>query len=472
MNSESIRNPEISFRDRLSVLGEKGKRIWVYSKKPKGILYTWRNIVGYLLTAFFFAAPHIKINNEPMILINLLERKFVLFGAIFWPQDSYLFFLGFISMFVFIILFTVVYGRMWCGWACPQTVFTELIYRRIEYLIEGDHNQQKRLKEQSWGFEKIWKKTVKHSIFWLIAFMITNTLLSYLIGFDSVWKIASETILEHKTGFIAMLIFTTFLYLIYSLIRELACIIICPYGRLQSVLLDSNSIVVAYDYKRGEPRFHYNPLENRKTTSKGDCVDCTSCVLVCPTNIDIRNGTQLECINCTACIDACNQVMKRVNLPTGLIRFASSKQISEGKKFEFTPRIMLYTAVLTGLLVFLTFLLSTRENVETTILRTSGLMYQEQPNNQISNLYNIKVVNKTFNDLPIEVKLLSHKGEIKFVGNSLLVKGDKAAESVFFVFLKNEDIKSAQTQIELGIFSSGKLIEKVPINFVGPKNTN
>ena len=297
------------FRDSIVTVDEKGKRIWLFPKKPKGRYYNRRKIVGWLLLVILFGVPFIKLNGSPFFLFNIIKREFILFGVHFWPQDSYLFAIGMISLLVGIVLFTTVYGRFWCGWTCPQTVFLEILFRPIEYLIDGDRKAQIKLKESPWNFEKIRKRSLKNGIFIFLSVAIANALLAWFIGIDEVIQIIKSPISEHTGGFIAMIVFSSVLFFLYSWFREQVCSILCPYGRLQGVLLDSSSIVVSYDYKRGEPR------GKGENAEKGDCIDCNSCVDVCPAGIDIRNGTQLECINCTACIDACDSVMDKVKKP-------------------------------------------------------------------------------------------------------------------------------------------------------------
>ncbi len=354
-----------SFRDKVSTIDESGKRIWVYPKKPKGRMYNRRQVFSYLVLAFLFLAPHITIGGEPLLLFNIIERKFTIFGKVFWPQDFHLFALSMIGAVVFVTLFTVVYGRLFCGWACPQTVFMEMVFRRIEYVIEGDWTKQKKLNKQAWNSEKILKKTSKHILFWGVSFLIANTFLAYVIGSKALWEIQMDNPSEHIGGLVAILIFTTVFYGVFAFLREQVCTTICPYGRLQGVLLDQKSIVVAYDHKRGERengRAKFRKNEDREAEGKGDCIDCKQCVNVCPTGIDIRNGTQLECVNCTACIDACDYMMESVGLPKGLIRFESEEGIEKGTKFKWTKRNIGYSIVLGLIMTLLTFLVVTRKN--------------------------------------------------------------------------------------------------------------
>ena len=466
---KTAENPAESFRDKISTVDEQGKRIWVYPKKPRGPFYRARTIVSVLLLLILFGGPFIRINGEPLLLLNVLERKFVIFGQVFWPQDFYLFGLAMITLVIFIVLFTVVYGRLFCGWVCPQTIFMEMVFRKIEYWIEGDYTAQRALDRRPWNQDKIIKKTSKHLIFFAISFLIANTFLAYIIGSEELIKIVTDSPSNHLGGLAAITLFSGAFYFVFSHLREQVCISICPYGRLQGVLLDRKSVVVAYDYKRGESRGKLRKGEDRSEVGKGDCIACHQCVHVCPTGIDIRNGTQLECVNCTACIDACDEIMEKVDLPKGLIRYASEEGIAEGKKLQWTARSIAYSVLLVVLTGVMVSMLVMRTDVETSILRTPGMLYQEQDNNQISNLYNVKVINKTNQQLPIQLVLLNEQGELKMVGNNdLSVEPQGTAEGALFLVFDRADIQQMSTNVEVGVYSDGELLETVETSFLGP----
>lgn len=463
-----------SFRDSIGTIDEKGKRSWIFPKKPSGKFYKYRTYVSWFLLAFLIAAPFVKINGNQFLLFNVIERKFNIFSFPFWPQDFYLLVLSMLIGVVFITLFTVVYGRVFCGWVCPQTIFLEMVFRKIEYWIDGDRGKQMRLKKQHWTPEKIRKRLLKHTIFLLISFIIANVFLAYLIGSDELLKYISDGPFTHLSTLISLIVFTLVFYFVFSWFREQVCVIACPYGRLQSVLLDNKSIVVAYDYKRGEKelgRAKFSKKEDRATSGKGDCIDCGQCVDVCPTGIDIRNGTQLECVNCTACIDACDFMMEKVNLPKGLIRFASEDNIAKNEKPTFTLRIKAYTAVLSILVAVLIAMLFLRNDVEATFLRLPGQLYSTKENNIISNIYTYKLINKTTNNIEdIDVKLLSHDGKIKLVGNQdISVKKQELSEGTVFIEIPRAQLKSNKEKIKLGIYANGELIETTTTNFLGPR---
>ena len=458
------RNKE-QFRDRIYTVDSSGKRVWIYPKQPKGNFYNARTVFGFALLALLFAGPFLKINGHPFLLFDIIHRKFYILGYAFWPQDLHLFGIGLITLVVFVVLFTTIFGRLFCGWACPQTVFMEVVFRRIEYWIEGTPTQQKKLNAASLSINKIFKKSLKVLIFFTIAFLIGNTLLAYIIGKDELFKIITEPISEHVTGFTAIMVFTGIFFANFMFFREQACTIVCPYGRLQGVLLDQNSAVVHYDFGRGEPR----GKGKRSAESKfGDCIDCHQCVDVCPTGIDIRNGTQLECVNCTACIDSCNTIMDKVEKPRGLIRYASYNTIAHGIKKFFNVRVTAYSFVLIALVGLMSILLASRKPIEATILRTPGLLYQEVIDEHITNMYNIKVVNKSYENREITLRLISPSdGKIRMV-NNISLKPNDLTESVFFVDVPKSSISGNKVPITLEVLSGDTSIELYETNFIAP----
>ncbi len=459
--------PKTSFRDSLATIDKRGRRLWVYPNKPSGPFHRARVIVAVGLISFLFGAPFIKIHGNPLLQFDILNRKFYIFGQVFWPQDFHLFVLGVITFAIFVLLFTAAFGRLFCGWVCPQTIFLEMVFRKIEFLIDGNGPRQRELARAPWSLNKLFRRVLKHGIFFGISFLIGNTFLAYIIGKDELFHIMSQPPSEHLTGFIAMLIFSSIFYFVFAWFREQACTLVCPYGRLQSVLLDNNSIVVAYDFKRGEPRGPVHRGEER--SDKGDCIDCFACVKVCPTGIDIRNGTQLECVNCTACIDACNRVMDRMKLPRGLIRYSSYNGIQHGQKFKITPRLALYIGVLTLLLGVMSVLAFLRHDIETTVLRAPGSLYEVLDNGNVRNLYTIRVVNKTEKDMPIELKLENTEGTLKIVGSSLRLKAQESLESVFFVEIPKNNLYSPNSILTIDVYSGDKKLETVHTTFTGPK---
>jgi cytochrome c oxidase accessory protein FixG len=460
------------FRDHLATADKAGRRQWIYPKQPAGPFYRWRTWFSWLLLLIMFAGPFITIGGNPLLLMNIVERKFVILGQIFWPQDMIIFAIAILLFLTGIVIFTAAFGRLWCGWACPQTVMMEMVFRKIEYFIEGDAHRQQALAAAPWNAEKIAKKLSKQAIFLGLSFVVGNVLLSYIIGWQPLYQIIIDPPAKHLTGLTFMILFTLLFYGIFARFREQACTFICPYGRIQSVLLDENSIVVAYDYKRGEKRGALRQGQKfgeRRYAGFGDCVACHQCVAVCPTGIDIRNGTQMECVHCTACIDACDAVMARVGSPRGLIRYASLNGIERGERLRLTPRLKGYAVILLALAAGLGFMIFTRTDVETTLLRASGALFQQMPDGRFSNLYTVRVVNKTSREMPVELRLESPAGDLRVMGRDLVVPPQKLIETSVLIELDPAALKSGTTPLVVGVYSNGRRIQTLPTAFIGPR---
>lgn len=459
---------EETFRDHLSTVDKEGKRVWVYPKKPKGRFTNYRSLVSYTLLVVLLSGPFIKIQGQPLLLLDILERRFIIFGQVFWPQDFFLFVIGMITAVVFITLFTVVFGRIFCGWICPQTIFMEGVFRKIEYWIEGDYMAQKKLDKQPWNREKVLKKSVKQLLFLAVSSVIMHTFLAYLVGADKTWQVIQAGPEEHVGWFIAMIVMTGLFYGVFSKLREQVCTTICPYGRLQGVLLDRQSIVVAYDHERGESRSKFRKDEDRAAVGKGDCIDCNQCVFVCPTGIDIRNGTQLECVNCTACIDACDSIMDKIGKPRGLVRYASEQNITDKKPFVFTGRMKAYTTVLVLLLGVFAALLIIRSDFDTTILRAPGMLYQEREDGMITNLYQVKLVNKTNEHMDIRFELMEPAGTLEVIGGKFELDQQGLGEGRFFVAIDPENLSGMSQKIKIAVYSGNEKVETIKTKFLGP----
>lgn len=461
------------FRDHLATADQEGRRQWIYPRQPRGRFYRARTWLSWVLLAILFAGPFLRVNGNPLLLLNVLERKFVILGQVFWPQDMIISAVALLVFFSGIIVFTAAFGRLWCGWTCPQTVLMEMVFRKIEYWIEGDAPAQRALARAPWTLARLARKFSKHALFLALSFLVGNTLLAYIIGADALRRIVTDNPLHHLHGLAFMVLFTLVFYGIFARFREQACTFICPYGRLQSTLLDENSIVVAYDYRRGEPRGplkRNRPAETPPAPARGDCVNCRACVAVCPTGIDIRDGTQMECVHCAACIDACDAVMDRVGRPRGLIRYASLNGIERGERLRLTPRLAGYSALLLGLIGLWLFLVFTRSEVETTLLRAPGALFQQMPDGHLSNLYTVKVVNKTSHPVPVELRLENLRGDLQVMGGAIVVPPEQLTETSVLIDLDPAVVTAATTPVVVGVYSQGRRLQLLKTSFIGPRH--
>ena len=426
--------------------------------------------MAYVLLALFFVIPFLKINGNPLLLINIVERHFFIFGQPFYPQDFFILALGAITSIVFVILFTVVFGRIFCGWICPQTIFLEMVFRKIDYLIEGDRNKQMKLDRQEWNTEKIWKRSLKWSIFIIISLIITHWMFMYIVGYQEVFTMIKEGPFNNFTSFLVMIIFTGAFYFTFAWFREQVCTLVCPYGRLQGVLIDKQTINVYYDFKRGENRSKWRKGEDRKAEGKGDCIDCNQCVVVCPTGIDIRDGQQLECVNCTACIDACDEVMVKTGLPPGLIRYATEDEIEKEIPFQFTTRMKAYSFVLALMVAFMGFLMYNRADVEAKFIKPAGSSFFVR-DAKITNTYSYTFLNKSNKDKIITIKVLEpqHAEVSLSESNKIKIKkGDITKGTVNISFPVNE-IKLSKQNISIGVYDDkGELLDTFKTYFEGP----
>lgn len=456
-----------NFRNELASIDRDGSRKWIYARKPSGSLYNVRTLVAIVLLIFLFAGPHIYVNGHPFMLLNLPERLFIVFGIPFMPQDFHLVVLLALISIVSVALFTAIAGRIWCGWMCPQTIFMEMIFRRLEWLIEGSPKEQALLNAGPWTKKKIAKKLTKHILFFGISFAIANTFLAYIIGRDALISIQLDDPMNHLAGLGMISTFSFVFYAVFARFREQACLIACPYGRYQSVLVDKNTAAVTYDFMRGEPR------KKQKNASmdakKGDCIDCHQCVVVCPTGIDIRNGIQLECVNCTACIDACNHVMKKLQKPKGLIRYTSWEAVKTGTSNVFSTRVISYAIVWLVLLCVVLYMFSNKTETETLILRQPGTTFFKQGNDAIGNFYTMMITNKAFGDRDVSIRILSPSyASMKALGSFTPIKEFATIESRLLVSMPKEKAKSGKNTIRFGLYSQGYLLETVETAFIAP----
>lgn len=472
------------FRAELSSIRPDGKRKWIYARKPNGRFTKYRTILSWFLLAFLFAAPHIKVGGKQFLLLNIIQREFVFFGVPFWPNDFYLVALMFLTTVVTIVVFTATLGRLWCGWLCPQTIFMEMVFRKIEWWIEGGPKEQAQRHSGPWNWDRIWRTTLKVGIFFAISFAIANTFLSYIVSSDVLRRYIIDGPFAHIELFAGLVVFTFVFFMVFYRFREQACLIACPYGRYMSALVDENTVAITYDFKRGEgesgrSKWTRHDTEVKKTAATasttfsrpdghGDCVDCYQCVTVCPTGIDIRNGIQLECVNCTACIDACDEVMDKVGLPKGLVRYSSLKAVEEGSSKIFTRRIKAYLVIWSVLLAAVITLFALRSDLDVVVLRQEGTTWVKMPEG-VGNFYRLQIINKTSKELPYTLRVVSPSGAIlKPLGLDSSVEAQQILKGRFMLILPEDAVLRQDTKVVVNIESNGQVVKTVTTSFVGP----
>lgn len=460
-----------NFRNELATINKDGSRKWVYAQESQGRFTKARSVVAYSLLTFLVVTPFIRVNGNPLVLLNVIERKFIILGVVFWPQDFYLVVLSLLTFILGIGVFTSLLGRIWCGWTCPQTIFLEFVFRKVEFLIEGNARQQIALDKAPMSATKFARKALKHSIFIVLAWMICNLFLSYIIGTDELFAIITSPPSQHISGLTAMVVFSGLFYGVFARFREQACVVACPYGRFMSALVDPDTIAVTYDFKRGEPR--HKPTKADKTGAntepRGDCIDCGQCVMVCPTGIDIRNGIQLECVNCTACIDACDTVMTKIKKPKGLIRYASANAIKHGAVNPFNTRVKGYIGVLSVMLIVLTTLFLRRPEMEAIVMRQPGTLFQKVGGDSIANFYTLQLINKTFTQKNVEMRVLEPQGaSLTPLGDYSRVAVQNVQHGRFFVAIPKTALHGAYNTVRFGVFVDGKLVKENTTTFIAP----
>jgi len=459
------------FRDALTSVQADGRRRWIYARKPSGRYYRARTLLSWVLLAFLFLAPFVRVGGQPLILLNVLERRFVLLGLVFWPQDFYLVVLLALTLLITIMLATTTIGRVWCGWLCPQTIFLEMLFRKIEYIIDGSAEQQLRrdralaLPGARAGSVVIGKRVVKHTIFFALSFAIANLFLAYIIGSDALLKIVTAPPREHLVGLVAITIFSLLFYGVFARFREQACTLACPYGRVMSALQDAHTIMVTYDSPRGEPRGRVAATGS----PRGDCIDCGHCVTVCPTGIDIRNGIQLECVNCTACMDACDAVMTQLRRPPGLIALTSHETTHTRRRSWLTARVGAYAGVWAVLVAIVVTLIVRRHDLDVLILRQPGTLYATLDDGGIANFYTVQVLNRSPRAHALDYRAVTPAGaRLVPLGPIGRVDAHGLIESRLLVQLPREVLQAGATPLRLEVRADGVLLATIDSSFLGP----
>ena len=446
----------------LSTLNRDGSRRWIRPKLSRGRFYRRRFLTAWGLIATFTLIPILKLGGKPLMLFDIPKREFTFFGATFLPTDTFLLMLLLFSIFIGIFLITAVLGRVWCGWACPQTVYMEFLYRPIEVLIEGGRNRQLKLDAEGANARRL----IKNVVFLIVSAFLANTFLAYFVGWDQLlgWMTSSPT--GHPTAFALVLGTTLLMFFDFAYFREQTCIVACPYGRFQSVLLDRQSLIVGYDAGRGEPRARWRKKEER---TAGDCIDCNLCVSTCPTGIDIREGLQMECIHCTQCIDACDDVMGRVGLDRGLIRYTSQAELETGKLSFLRPRLVVYSAILLVMLGTFAFSLAGKQTADVTLLRGLGAPFTILPSGEVSNQIRIKIANRAPEERTYLIEL-DAAGDLTMIApeNPLIVAPGETEMTGLFITAPLSAFAEGEAAVTLTISDSIDFSEQIQYRILGP----
>jgi len=446
----------------LSTLNRDGSRRWIRPKLSRGRYYRRRFFTAWGLIATFTLIPILKLGGKPLMLFDIPKREFTFFGATFLPTDTFLLMLLLFSIFIGIFLITAVLGRVWCGWACPQTVYMEYLYRPIEVLIEGGRNRQLKLDAEGANARRL----IKNVVFLLVSGFLANSFLAYFVGWDQLlgWMTGSPT--EHPAAFALMLGTTLLMFFDFAYFREQTCIVACPYGRFQSVLLDRQSLIVGYDRGRGEPRARWRKKEER---TAGDCIDCSLCVSTCPTGIDIREGLQMECIHCTQCIDACDEVMNRVGFDPGLIGYTSQAELETGKRSFLRPRLVVYSAILLVMFGAFAFSLAGKQTADITLLRGLGAPFTILPSGEVSNQIRIKIANRAPEERSYLIEL-DAAGDLKMIApeNPLIVAPGETEMTGAFITAPQSAFVEGEAAITLTISDGVDFTKELQYRILGP----
>jgi len=448
----------------LPTLNQHGSRNWIRPKPAGGVWWHRRRIVAYALIALFFAIPHIHINWMPAILLDLPRRHFAILGSTFLPTDTLLLMLLLASVVVSIFLFSALFGRVWCGWACPQTIYMEFVFRPLERLLEGGRSGSLILDKTHARLH--WRRLLKYGVYLAISLVLAHTFLAYFVGVDALEQWVRLSPYEHPTPFLVMAATTALIFYDFTYFREQTCLIACPYGRWQSALLDNESLIVAYDVARGEPCAH---AVKGRPENAGDCVACNACVTTCPTGIDIRNGLQMECIHCTQCIDACDSIMDKVGKPRGLIRYASRDQLAGKPRHLLRPRVVLYPAALTLLLGGFVFALETRDKADVMILRSQAEPFSMEQDGRVANQVRVKIANRSRSDHAYAISIRGvDSAQVIAPESPLTVKAGEQRTTSLFVLIRASAFVGGRRDITVRITDGDDYTADIPFNLLGP----
>lgn len=446
----------------LSTLNSDGSRFWIHPKLSKGRYWRRRAVVAYALIVLFVALPLIHIGGKPAMLLDMLTREFTFFGTTFRPSDTFLLLLLGIASLLLVFWVTALWGRVWCGWGCPQTVYMEYVFRPIEHWLEGNPAQRRKLDEG----RPSGRRLLKWAIYAVISFGLANVFLSYFVGWHrlSAWMGNSPAL--HPAGFFTVIFVTGLVFFDFAYFREQMCTVACPYGRLQSVLIDPNSLIVGYDAGRGEPRGKKKlPVVGEPS---GDCIACSACVAVCPTGIDIRNGLQMECIGCAQCIDACEPIMEKLGRPTGLIRYSSQEELAGRKTRTWRPRTLLYPLAIAGVVGLFGYKLAHRGGTDAWVVRNAQVSYQELPDHRIATSVRLKIENKSQEARRYRVALLGEAGTLISPLAELPIAAGKTVTVPVFVSVARDAFVHGKLPAALVLTDDQHFRRELKITLFGP----
>ncbi|MBL8745268.1 MAG: cytochrome c oxidase accessory protein CcoG [Phycisphaerae bacterium] len=461
----------------LATLNPDGSRHWIRPRLSIGRYWHARRIVAYGLIVLFAALPFVQINGKPAMLLDVVHRRFHLFGATFLPTDTALMAVLMLVIFLGIFLITALLGRVWCGWACPQTVYMEFLYRPIERLIDGAPGSRRSISPSSAG-----RGLLKFVVFFICSCFLAHTFLAYFVGVDQLRVWITRSPFEHPASFLIMAGTTALMLFDFGYFREQTCLVACPYGRFQSALTDRNTMIISYDSARGEPRGKLTrsaagdvslPIAAEAGVQRGDCIDCRMCVTTCPTGIDIRDGLQMECIGCAQCIDACDVVMDRIKRPRGLIRYSSAAVLSGERAHILRPRIMLYPMLLAGFIGLFVYLLVTGQSAEAAILPRQGAPFYALPSGAIANQVRLRIVNRSEAEGRYTVSLADDSvrrgARLAFDANSVPVAPAESVSVGFVIEAPPESFSSRGALEVVLVVSDGRGFSKsLPYRMLGP----
>lgn len=451
--------------DVLSTLNADGSRRWLRPRLSTGRFLSARRIVAWALVAVFVALPFFHIAGRPAVLFDVLHWRMALFGKLFLPSDTILLAIFLVGSIVALFLFTAMLGRVWCGWACPQTVYMEFLFRPIERFFDGKPKRGGALA----GGISVPRTVAKYATFAVVSILLANVFLSYFVGWESLHRWMVESPGQHPSAFFVMALTAALVFFDFVWFREQTCIVACPYGRLQSVLLDRSSLVVSYDVRRGEPRGPVRSARLAAAAPQGDCVDCRMCVDTCPTGIDIRGGLRMECIACAQCIDACDAVMAKLKRPRGLIGYSTQARRDGGQARWLRPRVFIYGSVLVVLGALLVVLAARSQPSDVILLRGLGMPFTVLPDGNVVNPARIKISNRENEMHTYTVEVASGPAQLLLDEEPLRVGADGTLVRAFLIKVPPSAFDKGHCEVQLRVRDGHQFDKLVSYTLLGPE---